>query len=180
MSSEMWAPEGYIRDMCAMYIHQQFEVPVSIEVSHNYFKAIWGLEPEEATELRNKLGSFKVDLTTQLTQIKNRQITPALVEFKLYTGNEAEADIRRLRILVEKAESKGKQIEGYLVISQQAFPHQKLTFVQDAFDCFSKKFKIAAKILFEIDETPTVDREGLRRPGRWPVGVCVIDVKDTS
>ena len=94
MSSEMWAPEGYIRDMCAMYIHQQIGVPVSIEVSLNYFKAIWGLEPDEATELRNKLGKFKVDLATQLTKIENRQFAPALVEFKLYTGIEAEADIR--------------------------------------------------------------------------------------
>ena len=86
----------------------------------------------------------------------------------------------RLRVLAEKAESKGEQIAGYLVICEQVFPHHKVKFVQEAFDCFSKKFKIAGQTLFEIDEITTVDREGLRRPGRWSVGVCVIDVKDIS
>lgn len=43
MSSEMWAPEGYIRDICAVYIHEKFGVPVSTEVSCNYFKALWGV-----------------------------------------------------------------------------------------------------------------------------------------
>lgn len=79
---------------------------------------------------------------------------------------------------MEIADRKGKRVEGYLVICEQAFPYQGLAFVQKAFDSFSKKFKIAAQTLFVIDELLTFDRAGVQRVGQWPVGVCVIDVKD--
>jgi hypothetical protein len=47
MSSMMWAPEGYIRDMCAMYVHEQHQsycrILVTDGVRRQLFEtAIWG------------------------------------------------------------------------------------------------------------------------------------------
>ena len=179
MSSEMWAPEGYIRDLCALYIHQKLKVPVSIEVSHTYFASLWRLNDDEHTELRRGLGGFKVDMATNLSKMENNNLVTSLVEFKLYTGLQAESDIGRLRLIIEMAKRKGENIDGYVVICEQAFPHQAQTFVRDAFASFGQKFKLKKQLIFDIEETSTIDRDGAQRLGRWPVGVCVIDVNDT-
>jgi hypothetical protein len=172
----MWAPEAYIRDMCAMYIHQQLKIPVSIEVSHRYFEELWRFDVNECKEL----GGFKVDLATRQTDHEGRQIVTALVEFKLYTGDGAERDINRLRTLIEIAARAGARVEGYLVICEQAWPEQKIGYVRNAFAELSKKSKIAAQNFFEIDEVQFVDSHGVQHSGSWPVGIAVIDVGDNA
>jgi hypothetical protein len=176
MSSAMWAPEGYIRDMCAMHIHQQFKIPVSIEVGRRYFKALWGLDLKASKELSN----FKVDLATHHVN-EGKQIVAALVEFKLYPNDTAKSDFERLRTLVKIAESTGARVEGYLVICGSAYPGQ-VRYWQDNLEQFSKthKIKIAAQTFFEIDEIKSLDSDGLRRSGPWPSGVAVINVADDA
>jgi Sigma-70, region 4 len=176
MSSAMWAPEGYIRDMCAMHIHQQLKIPVSIELGRGYFEALWGLDLKAYEELRN----FKVDLATHHVN-EGQQIVAALVEFKLYPGDSAKNDFERLRTLVKISESTGARVEGYLVICRSAFPHQ-VRYWQDALEYFSKthKIKIAAQTFFEIDEIKSLDRDGVRRSGPRPSGVAVINVVDDA
>jgi hypothetical protein len=176
MSSAMWAPEGYIRDMCAMYIYQQLKMPVSTELGRRYFEALWGLDLREYRELNN----FKVDLAIHHVN-EGRQIVAALVEFKLYPGESAVNDFKRLRTLVKIAERTGARVEGYLVICGNAYPDQP-RYWPDGFDFFTRtyKIKIAAQIFFEIDEITSLDRDGARRPGRWPGGVAVINVVDDT
>jgi hypothetical protein len=54
-----------------------------------------------------------------------------------------------------------------------------MNYVRRAFDEFSKKFIFAEQKLFELEEIPGFDREGENRPGPWPVGIGVIDVRNT-
>jgi hypothetical protein len=115
---------------------------------------------------------------TMLTRYSNVECASALVrtvcshlEFKLYTGIQAEADIMRLRVLRKKLRARASRadcrVPSHLLASISS-PESEVC--SGSVRCFSKKFKIAGQALFEIDEFTTVDREGLRRPGRWPVG----------
>jgi hypothetical protein len=166
MSSAMWAPEGYIRDMCAMYIHQQLKIPVSIELGRGYFEALWGLDLKAYEELSN----FKVDLATHHVN-EGRQIVAALVEFKLYTGDAAKRDFERLRTLVKIAESTGARVEGYLVICGNAFPHQ-IGFWQKALEDFSKTYqtKIAAQTFLRLMRSNLLIETVLDARGRGHTG----------
>lgn len=175
MSSAMWAPEGYIRDMCAMDIHQQLGIPVSTELPCRYFKELWRLDESEYIELRNQLGNLKVDLVAHRVSEEGEHIVTALVEFKL-TAAKAEEDIERLRALVRMAESKRARAKGYVVICRQPYPHQE--HVREEFD--GKKYA-AGPEGFAIDvNNKSLNRDGHPGRGRWPFWVAVIDVDDDA
>lgn len=124
----MPAPEGYIRDLCALHMHQEIGLRVPTEYSHNLVKKYLEIEQSSLEDL----GGFRVDLAVHNIDEGSSRTVASLVEFKLWTGFAADLDIERLRRIVEASNVIGERVEGYVVVSPQYPPGQGMKAVEAA------------------------------------------------
>jgi hypothetical protein len=110
-------PEGFIRDFCAIHLHQSKGWCVRIELSARDCES-WGID---RTNLLVLSKNFLIDLACfNAAWRRGPQHLQMLVEFKLWTSrNQVVKDIRRLKeiigILREVDQSDQHPVNGYVV-----------------------------------------------------------------
>ena len=167
MAARLPAPESFLRDACAIRIHEDLKQKVSVELPIRTFVNEWNMERLEF----EGLGTFRIDLAvfSELNAFNKINLNN-LVEFKLWTDRYKVAnDVRRLKQICRAVDSAIKvdqshRMKGYVVVCPQYY--QGLASVDFALSDFSGRFPICWSKTEECDVSGRM----------FGIGSAVIDI----